>query len=150
MDKMTAQEFVDYKGEKPSLGKPRKKSQNIESKTQIACVSWFDSQFPPIKNMLFAIPNGGKRGVVTASIMKAEGVRRGSPDLFLSIPKLNYHGMYIEMKTEDGKLKPEQQQFRDVVVSFNYHHVVCRSVDDFVREVSRYLQSFKEPWKSQS
>lgn len=43
-----------------------------ESKLQRVCVQWFRVQYPHL--VLFAIPNGGRRGKVEASIMKGEGV----------------------------------------------------------------------------
>lgn len=112
---------------------------NTESRLQQSCIKYFDLQYPQYKQLLFAIPNGGKRGKVTASIMKAEGVRRGIADLFLSIPKECSHGMYIEMKTKDGIMSPEQKTFRDLVRQNNYLHVVCRDLEQFILEVNTYL-----------
>src|SRR5260221_619127 len=41
---------------------------------------------------LFAVPNGGARDPITGSRLKAEGVRRGTPDLILARPTARYHG----------------------------------------------------------
>lgn len=63
-----------------------------------------------------AIPNGGKRDAVTASKLKAEGVKPGVPDTFLPIPmprrhdvptNMMYHGLYIEFKKPSQKPKRE-------------------------------------------
>ena len=48
--------------------------------------------------LLYAIPNGGNRNIVTATKLKAEGVKAGVPDLCLPVPRGGYHGMYLEMK----------------------------------------------------
>lgn len=111
---------------------------NEESKLQQSCVRWFDLQYSKFSQLLFAIPGGGKRGIITARIMKGEGVRKGIPDFFLSIPKLHYGGMFIELKSEKGYLRPEQKQFFKAVEG-NYKCVVIRSVEQFIKEVNEYL-----------
>ena len=51
-----------------------------------------------------AVPNGGKRGVREASLMKAEGVDRGVPDWLLFQPSKEgeYVGLAIEFKAPTG------------------------------------------------
>jgi len=55
--------------------------------------------------LMFAIPNGGARDKITASKLKAEGVKAGVPDIFLPVPmhrytdsRLNAAGLFIELK----------------------------------------------------
>jgi hypothetical protein len=110
-----------------------------ESILQQSCIKWFDYQYPKLKQLLFAIPNGGGRSAVTAQILKGEGVRSGVCDLFLTIPKNQYHGFYIEMKY--GKNKPEANQvnFIDHVRSLGYKAEVIYTFDKFKEEVELYL-----------
>lgn len=120
------------------------KRKNVESSTQIACVKWFRMQFPEYGNLLFSIPNGGKRNVVTAMILKAEGALAGVPDLFLSIPKLDSnlvwtHGLYIEMKTDKGKQSEAQKDFMLRVRVHGYQYEVVRSIDEFIKVTKDYL-----------
>ena len=58
---------------------------HIESRLQIACVRWFRMQYPQYKLMLFSVPNGGKRTLMEAIIMKNEGVVAGVSDLILLV-----------------------------------------------------------------
>ena len=78
--------------------------------------------------LLFAIPNGGKRHIVTAKKLKASGTKSGIPDIFLPVPRLPYDfndvivgdsysigfsdevkfGLFIELKV--GKNKPSKNQ----------------------------------------
>jgi hypothetical protein len=121
-----------------TLGQPKKKQAQEESRMQKQCIRWFDYAYPKLRQLLFAIPNGGKRGVVTATIMKAEGVRKGIPDLFLAVPRLHWHGLFIEMKTPEGKIRPEQKEFIEAA-GINYKCIVCRSFVQFEKEVKEYL-----------
>ena len=109
-----------------------------ESIMQREAVKWFRLQYPKLK--LIAIPNGGKRGKIEAAIMKAEGVLAGAADLFLIRANENYYGLWIEMKTETGKLTASQMRFRDYVVSEGFQYVVCRSLDQFMELVTNYLK----------
>jgi hypothetical protein len=108
-----------------------------ESKIQKECVRWFKMQHAT--KLICAIPNGGKRGVVEASIMKAEGVLAGMPDLFIAEPSKGYHGMFVEMKTKTGKLTTNQQIVHDHLFLNDYHVVVCRSIDEFMKLVNEYF-----------
>jgi hypothetical protein len=67
---------------------------------QVALFQWADNvrrQFPELR-WLFAVPNGGQRSARTAARLKAEGVRRGVPDVLLDVPRAGYHGLRIELK----------------------------------------------------
>jgi hypothetical protein len=100
-----------------------------ESKLQRQCVQWFRLQFPQL--VLFAIPNGGRRGKVEAAIMKGEGVLAGVADLFLMLPSMEYNGLFIEMKTPDGKQSFGQREFERKAKENDYAYKICRSVDEF-------------------
>lgn len=65
----------------------------------------------PLLELLFAIPNGGMRDKITASRLKAEGVKSGVPDLFLPVARYPYHGLFIEMKKTGGTLSKVQKDF---------------------------------------
>jgi hypothetical protein len=81
---------------------------NLESKLQISCMKWFSHQYSKYDALCFAVPNGGKRGVVTASIMKAEGVKSGVADVLLLVPNGLFNGLCIEFKI--GKVKQSTGQ----------------------------------------
>lgn len=108
-----------------------------ESDTQQKCVEWFRYVYP--KLILFAIPNGGARRKVEAGIMKGEGVLAGVSDLFLMEPRGMYHGMFIEMKFRKNGLTQEQIQFFMSAEKRNFKCVVCKHVDEFMKEVNNYL-----------
>ena len=111
----------------------------LEHDLQAACVRWFDAQHSHISRLLFAIPNGGKRNVITAVKLKAEGVRAGVADLFLAFTNEQYAGLFIEMKVGKNKLTPAQMEFQNMVIANGYTYIVCHSLDGFIWAVNDYL-----------
>ena len=87
----------------------------------------------PELRWLHAVPNGGSRGdneksrKIRGSQMKAEGVRDGVADIFWPLPRFPFHGLYIEMKTQTGAIRPAQREFRTFVMSQGYAHSYERS-----------------------
>lgn len=128
---------VIFNGKKETV-KMRKAMTHEESQLQQNCVKTFQLIYPKLKLRLFAIPNGGYRDSLEAERLVKEGVLPGVLDLFLSKPKGNYAGMYIEMKTISGILSDYQNQFIKEM-SEDYKCVVCRSVEQFLKEVNDYL-----------
>ena len=123
-----------------------------EHELQKACVNWFGYQYPHLKDLLIAIPNGGKRHVKTAAKLKAEGVKAGVPDLFLAAPvgykveangrKMIEHlsaGFWIEMKTEKGVVRDSQKKYLNLLPEVGYQAVICRSFEEFKKEIELYL-----------
>jgi hypothetical protein len=123
-----------------------------ESKLQQACVKWFRLQYPSFARLLFAIPNGGARDKVTGSLLKAEGVVAGVPDLFLASPKIletgtgdlyGYevtHGLFIEMKAPGGKVTPRQAEMHKLLTAQGYEVALCWTFDEFKQTIEDYLQ----------
>lgn len=114
---------------------------HIESRIQQECVRWFRLQYAGMWNLLFAVPNGGARSKVEASIMKAEGVTAGVSDLILLCPNGAYHGLCIEMKTGEKKSRQTENQIEwmRAVQNVGFKYVVCRSFESFKKEITDYL-----------
>jgi len=119
-------------------GKPIKRTEHQE---QCAVLSWWSHNFgrwdlPYFA--LFAIPNGGARDVITGARLKAEGVRRGTPDLMLAARR-SYAGLFIEMKVGDNKPTEEQKSFIAYLNEAGYKACVHWSADDAIKEIEAYL-----------
>jgi hypothetical protein len=112
-----------------------------ERDEQVALIEWRDRFAPhyPALGRLFAIPNGGKRDVVTAARLKAEGVTAGVPDLCLPVARLGYHGLWIEMKTDGGRVSKEQRRLLAQLEADGYMTGVCYSWPEAARVIARYL-----------
>ena len=111
---------------------------------QVATVEWFNLQYPKLRGLLFAIPNGGLRNKAVAGKLKAEGVRAGVSDLFLMVATKGMHGMWIEMKDSCGKRpSPEQIAFQKDAAAQGYVAVTCYGVDMAIGAISEYLHGIE-------
>lgn len=77
-----------------------------------------------------AIPNGGGRTKREAGRLKAEGVKKGVPDIFTAVPVNGSHGLYIEMKSASGRVSAEQSAWIADALELGYAAVVCRSATE--------------------
>lgn len=111
-----------------------------ESNIQKSSVKWFYAQYPKYAPLLWAIPNGGRRDKKTGKWLKLEGVRRGASDMVLYIPSENYHCLHIEFKSAKGRQTPEQKQMQRLLEEKGYKYIICRSFDEFEKEINNYLQ----------
>ena len=93
----------------------------------------------PEWGMIFAIPNGGDRHPAVGAKMKAEGVQRGVPDIFLASPRGHHHGLFIEMKVHPNKPTPAQRGWLTNLSARGYKSVVCYGAEDAIAEIERYL-----------
>ena len=114
---------------------------HIESQIQCGCVKWFRLQYQSIGRMLFAVPNGGARNVIEASIMKGEGVTAGVSDLILLVPRKGYGALCIEMKTPKGKQSEYQKQWQHLTERNGNMYVICRTFEDFKKAIQDYLDT---------
>ncbi|WP_106832197.1 VRR-NUC domain-containing protein [Parabacteroides pacaensis] len=110
-----------------------------EANLQSNCITWFDLQYPNLSPLLFAVPNGGSRNKIEAVNLKRQGVRAGVSDLILLFPRQGHGALLIEMKYGSGRKHPGQKTWQKIVESAGYKYVVCRSLDEFMREVNNYL-----------
>ncbi len=96
-----------------ALVEEKKKRRSPEHDEQVALFRWADMQIGIIPELalLFAIPNGGDRHPAVAAKMKAEGVKRGVPDICLPVARGGHHALYIEMKAENGRVRPDQNKW---------------------------------------
>jgi len=111
---------------------------NEETIIQTTFIHWLRCNHP---DLLFTIaPSGMKLPIGVAVRMKKMGYSAGTPDVMIFRPSGDYHGLFIELKTERGKLSPEQKEWSSRLNAMNYKSVVCRSVADAIMEVLKYLK----------
>lgn len=90
---------------------------------------------------MFAIPNGGERHKAVAGNLKAEGVKRGIPDIMLPLPVGNAHGLFVEMKkVKDGTVSPEQRDRIARLKKRGYTCYVCKGWVSAVQTIQAYIE----------
>ena len=111
-----------------------------EHRIQCAIVKWFYYAYPAyMGGCLFAVPNGGHRNIQTARALKAEGVTSGVSDLLLLVPKREYHGLCVEVKTPVGRQSDNQKNWQRIIEAQGYRYEIVRSLDEFAELVRWYL-----------
>jgi hypothetical protein len=135
--------------EKKAKPKRTKKLVISEDEHQAAVIKWRDDQVMlgrmPGINLLFAIPNGGKRILGEARKLRRTGTTAGVCDLFLPIARKQKdgsiaHGLFVEMKSTVGKVSPAQRQFIDDVQAQGYAVHVCYSATEAIDKIERYYR----------
>jgi len=90
--------------------------------------------------LMFAIPNGGQRHIITATKLKAEGVKAGVPDIFLPVARCNYHGLFIEMKKRKGaRMALSQHGWYWNLLGQNYAVHICHGADEAIDVTKQYM-----------
>lgn len=97
----------------------------------------------PDLEWLYHTPNGGRRDSFAAAQMKALGVKRGVPDLLLPVRVTGEHGgragLVIEMKSADGRLTAEQENWIAHYAAEGWATVIARSAEEARAAICYYL-----------
>ena len=115
------------------------KRQSPEHDLQVECVAWMRYEYPALRPVFYAVPNGGDRNEIVAARLKAEGVTPGISDLILQLPAGCYTQLCIEMKDRKGRQTPEQEIYEACATAAGALYIVCRSFDDFRQVVKEYI-----------
>jgi hypothetical protein len=118
----------------------RRKPKSEEHNIQASCIKWFRHQYPHLRNILFAVPNSGRRSARNGAYMKEEGMLSGVADLILLKSNRFYGALCIEMKKPGEYQKPVQKEWQKTVESVGNKYVVCRSLEEFIAVVTDYLK----------
>ena len=101
---------------------------------QVGFINWFRSKYPDV--LIFAIPNGEKRAISVAKRLKAEGVVRGVPDLY--VPTWN---LWIEMKrVSGGRLSPDQKAMINYLENIGNTVIIGKGASDASKKVLEFCE----------
>jgi len=124
---------------------------NIEHEHQVALFQLAEMHLNdmPELELMYAIPNGDKRSISVAKRLKAEGVKKGIPDICLPIARHGYHALYIEMKRPaspgkaKGRVSFEQKHMASLLEVADNRVVVCYGWEEAWNEILWYLKGGK-------
>lgn len=128
--------------------KSKAKPRDLEHAEQRMLIEWCDNDITrsiyPELALLYAIPNfSGRMGNATArhgARLKAEGRRKGVPDLCLPVSRGGYHGLYLEMKAAGGSLTREQVDWIAALRGQGYKAVCVKGFAAARFEIVAYLE----------
>lgn len=127
-------------------GKP---SEDVEQMALMRWTVWKADVFGgdwELLRLLYHIPNGGARSRAEGGIFKAMGVKAGVPDLFLPVQRLEggssrmLAGLYIEMKAEGGRLRPNQREWLEELRAQGYACAVCHGAEEAEQAIEQYME----------
>lgn len=113
-----------------------------ESTDQENVISWCfhrEGEYPEL-HWIYHCPNGGSRKKAEAVRLKAQGVKAGVPDLTLPIPKGIYHGLYIEMKYNNGTVEQPQKEWIKAMRAAGHFACVCYGYDYAIKVIEEYVK----------
>ncbi len=114
-----------------------------EHGAQAALFCWAAMNFKryPQLKLMFAIPNGEARSIVTGARLKATGVKAGVPDIFLPAVTACSPGLYLELKRSGGTISKVQLEWIAALREEGYRVEVCYGWQEAVKVIEDYLNN---------
>lgn len=132
---MDKNSFFDFKNRKV-----KRKQDEFLSQKEVVLWARINAPFHRPLNFLSASLNGVK--LTPAQYVKAfqSGMNAGFPDLELPCARRGYHGLYIEMKSEKGKLSEHQIEWAKYLGEEKYFFYLARSSEQAIKCLKWYLK----------
>lgn len=112
----------------------------IETRASLADIVGHPSyEIPPLKR-LFAIHNQGHGDAIRGAKAKAEGVKKGCPDVMLPYVVDQWAGLFIELKKPNEKItRDSQRDWSNYLNEAGYQCHECAGWEQAVRRIKLYL-----------
>lgn len=125
-------------------GPVRAKPVQREAAEQRKVIAWADDPLTravfPCLWLLFHVANqGAGRSARQGAYLKAQGVRRGVPDLWMPVGNGTYCGLVIELKAGKGGASVEQVEWLELLTSQGWDARVCKGADSAISAIKEYL-----------
>lgn len=119
----------------------------IEDRIQKQLIKWTQQAnvrncYPCLK-LLYHIPNERHCDAIQGKQLKLMGVKSGVPDLCLPVSNKEYHGLYIELKAENGKTSENQHWWINELTKQGYYCAVCYGLEEAINTLLYYLEGWK-------
>lgn len=123
------------------FGRPPVPTESEEQKALFLWAAYNSGRHPELKWM-YHVPNEGKRSVQRGAQMRAEGLKKGVPDVCLPVQRHGHGALYIEMKrVRGGRLTDEQKEWAEgltrcgnLVRRCNGWEQAVEAIEDYLRE----------------
>jgi len=143
---MSLKSLIDKTLSKQPLIKPsrtKKRNAQPEAIEQERVIKWArdNENNYPFLWLLHSSLNGVKLSKNQAGRAKTQGMLSGVPDLFLPVPKKGFHGLFIEMKSQQGRVSVSQSRFLSVTNELGYQSIVCYSSEDAIEKIKEEIKN---------
>lgn len=110
-----------------------------EKDEMIALFDW--ASYRTDLQLMFHIPNEGRRSVQHTASLLRQGMKPGVPDIFLPVAKGRYHGLFIELKRKyGGRATPEQKAWQRALIDEGYCAVICKGFEEAKETIDWYMK----------
>ena len=96
-----------------------------EREIQSSIVKWARTVAPDARTIHVPMNQANN---VAGALMNGAGAVKGVPDLIVIAP--GGKTLFMEVKTIEGRLRPEQKKFAGDIVSMGHHYALVRSIED--------------------
>jgi len=110
---------------------------NEEMWIQIKVVEYIRRKYP---DALFTCAPATAKSVQQGVKNKRMGLRKGWPDLFIAEPRNGRHGLFLELKTQKGKVSPEQSAILNKANELGYSGIAVYSYEEAVETINSYMK----------
>ena len=126
------------------LRKPAKLAhQGSEDALQKQCAEWLKKALMRHKlpqELFWHVPSEGIRKPQYRAKLKLMGFRAGIPDIFLALPKGEYHGLFVELKKAGGSPSKDQKKLMSALSAQSYLCLVVNDFKTFTENVTYYIE----------
>lgn len=97
-----------------------------------------EKQHPELE-LMFHVPNEGKRSVYSGAELKRAGLKKGVPDVMLPVARKGYNGLAIEMKAGKNNPTEEQKKWLTGLAKEGWLCYVCRGYEAAATVLGEYM-----------
>lgn len=125
---------------KPSV---KKKRDHGELSLQIAFTNWAEHALPGV--LFFAVPNGGARSIIEATLLKRQGVKRGVADLIIAYAS-GFHALELKNPNGKGILSESQNIFAAQWIIQGGKYACCKNGEEIMAALDQWGIPYKFPF----
>lgn len=120
--------------------KTRKRPGHQESDICRYLWTYFFYQYRPFKDsyLRFEVKQTSK---IQQAILKAEGNKRGTSDVFIACPNHEFAGLWLEVKTKTGRATDNQVNFQKVMCDNGYDCAFGYGLDECKKIIDKYMKT---------
>ena len=90
--------------------------------------------------LMYHVPNEGKRSSITGARLRSAGLKSGVPDVCLPTAHGGYIGLYIEMKVRPNKPTENQKRWLRALRAAGHLTAVCYDWEEAKNLIEDYLK----------